>query len=137
MKIMKIFVLIVFIVLCICGCLDEKKESKKLDTKDLICVRNSDYTDFKYEEKVTVGFDENAVITEYEEKYAVIYPTNKEAKSYYNETKLNNSDINITLDDNQVIFSNIIFVDENNNYFGKTKKQIKKIYIEELFYECK
>ena len=137
MKNKMLYLLICFMILLIVGCSNEKKQDLKLDISDLICIRNSDYIDYEDTEIITFKFNKNAVITQYEEKSIITLQTKEDALKYYNETKQNNPNINVNLNDKDVEVSVIFLVDEKNNYYKKTKQEIKKIYTEELFYECK
>lgn len=106
-----------------------------LDTKDLVCSRENDYVDFVLEEKVIIRFDSKAKIKEYELQDVFKFDSSIAAKDYYELLNLDAN--NLELDKKNVIQKSVYSIKENMEYKGKTKEEIKKIYVEELFYTCR
>ncbi len=124
----KLFLFMILIILVSgCGEKEEKKEeAPKIDNSDLVCTGIlANYDEYRDKVVVTISFDENAVITQYEEKYVSDVYVDKESDE---SGKGYNS-----IED----YSQIIEVDKDNSYYGKTKQEMRDIYVNQLYYDCK
>jgi len=105
-----------------------------LDTSDLVCSRENDYFDFILEEKVIIKFDNKANIKEYE-VYEIFKFNSLEAANDYYEL-LSSDTNNLEIDEKNVIKKSVYNIEEYKEYSGKTKEEMKNIYVEKLFYIC-
>ena len=122
----KLFLFMILIVL-VSGCGEEKKkeETPKIDNSDLVCTGVlANYDEYRDKVIVTISFDENAVITQYEESHVSDVYLDEESDESGREYK--------TVED----FSQTITVDKNNNYYGNTKQKMREIYANKLHYDC-
>lgn len=110
-----------------------------LDTKDLVCeITIGDPTAGPQAKTIFIfKFDKQAIITSYNEKAVQYFLSNDEAKNEYNNIKSNNESANIELNENSIIYSIDYSLEVDKGYYGKSKKEIKKIFIDEYSYECK
>lgn len=114
-----------------------------LDTSDLVC--SFTYAGGEDQKIYVIKFNNRAIITEYEEKDISFFENEEEAKKNYNDLleyyNSNNIvkeyyDNNIKLIDNMVESSFYFKVKENDNKYGKTKKEIKNMFEVEYLYKC-
>ncbi len=122
---MKRLLLFMILIVLISGCgekEEQKEETPKIDNSDLVCtgiLANLD--DYRVRIVVTISFDEEAIITQRKE-------------TYFNDFYLDELDKEYNSVEN---YSQIIKSDENDIYYGKTKQEMKDIYVNELYYDCK
>lgn len=127
-----IILLIGFIFLIIKGILP----NPFLDTKDLVCKLENIPEYNGADVLLTFNFDKNTVFKGYSEEYIYKYETEEIATEIYEKLR-QNSNSEISIDGKTVKLSNYYKSEKDKGYYGKTKKQIKKIYVSELLYECK
>lgn len=125
-------IILVCLILLVCGCSSNKKEEVKVDNEDLTCVRENNFGTFIDVEKIVFKFDEVGKIANYIEIREFVYPSIEEAKDYYDKFKEYNK---LELDGTSVISKSEIVVTKENNYYNKTRKEMKNIYLNELFYD--
>ena len=108
-----------------------------LDTKDLVCIRDSSNPTIqdKIEEEKIFKFDNKAIITSYDEKMIYTFWLESTAKREYEYAKKVKTN-KVTLDNNVLTILRTYIMKENEGYYGKTKKEIRKIYEEDLGYDC-
>lgn len=104
---------------------------------DLVCFRDvsNSTIDMKEEAKFIFEFDDKGIIKSYKEERSFTFPTSEEAQEYY-AYLLEYSEFESKLDNNKVFSSTEYQIVENEGYYNKTKKQIKKHYEEEFKYLC-
>ena len=108
-----------------------------LDTSELVCVRTSNASGNSLEtELVTISFDKSAKIKILKEELLIEFDIVEEAQEYYDEFIMYLGEDTLFLEGNKVSSYSIVKIDKDNNYFDKTKEEMKKIYIKEYQYEC-
>jgi len=126
-----ILLIVVFIVLII----KEIIPNPFLDTKDLVCEGRIKTED--YEKKIVYKFDKKTIVEKYVEIIAIKLDSTEETKEKYNElSKTPDIDIKLDLENNSIVASKEYNIELNNGYYGKTKKEIVDIYVNQYNYIC-
>ena len=105
-----------------------------LDTKDLICRFDNFYPVGDVDVIMTFRFDKKAKIKSYTESYVYVIEDEEHLKQI--EEELISENEKFTIDGNELITYTDFYIKKDIGYYGKTKKEIKKIYSEEFFYTC-
>ena len=127
-----LLIIIVVIVLILLGIIP----NPFLDTSDLVCYETM-YEDETVKEvlKNTFEFDKFGYFTIFNSEYTVKYNNLELAQNNYKDL-IENENIDAIIDENVVIVKNQIKADEYKSFLGKKRKEIKKIYEHEFFYDC-
>lgn len=128
-----LLIIIIFVILIVVGIIP----NPFLDTKDLVCTRESDFVTRTRTEKITISFNSRGNIEKIVEEYIRKYQSNEEAKQFYNSIIEDASDdVAITIENNTVTETREQTTFENFGGYEKNKKGLTKFYTDELYYNC-
>ena len=111
--------------------------NSQLDTKDLFCHRINYVAEVIDGAEYVFSFDEEAKFSKYKLIYYTIYPSYEEAKEYYDNNKEIKDNMEFIEEENRINTIYIVSANESNELKDKTKEEIKQLYIDRYFYECK
>ena len=106
-----------------------------LDTSDLVCSRETKLPIYVEQEIIIVKFNKDATIKEYDEIYKIIYDDEEELNNYKDYLTSINVDYRYNESEKSIETKELIKITKENNYYNKTKKEIKNIFLDEIHYE--
>lgn len=126
---------IVLIIIYIILVLTKVLPNPFLDTKDLVCTRETKLPGYVEQEIVIIKFNKDATIKEYDEIYKIIYEDVKELNNYKDYLTSINVDYRYNEVEKSIETKELIKITQKNNYYKKTKKEMKNIFLNEIHYE--
>ena len=105
-----------------------------LDTKDLICSREIQFPGYVESEIIIIKFNKDATIKNYKEIYKITYENERELKSYKEYMDSIGKEYQYDENNKTISIEDFIKVNKNNGYYKKTKKEMKNMILNELYY---
>lgn len=105
-----------------------------LDTKDLICSRENKFPGYIESEIIIMEFNKDATIKNYKEIYKITYEDIEELKLYKESFDSLNKEYQYDENDKSISTEDFVQVDDINGYYKKTKKEMKNIMLNDLYY---
>lgn len=109
-----------------------------LDTRDLVCERVTDGEAIDEKKQYIFKFDKKSYLIEYNETTYLTFLKLEFAKEYYETSNAYIQNLELVENDNTVKFSfSHKNIKEDGLLSGKTKQEVKQLYIEKYYYNCK
>ena len=105
-----------------------------LDTKDLICSRENKFPGYIESEIIIMEFNKDATIKNYKEIYKITYEDIEELKLYKESFDSLNKEYQYDENDKSISTEDFVQVDDINGYYKKTKKEMKNIMLNDLYF---
>lgn len=105
-----------------------------LDTSDLVCSRETKLPGYTEAEIIVVEFNTDATIKSYKEIYKITYEDIEELKLYKKYMDSMNKEYKYDENNKTILNEKFIKVNKNNGYYKKTKKEMKNMMLNDLYY---
>ena len=105
-----------------------------LDTKDLMCSRETQLPGYIESEIIVIEFNKDATIKTYKEMYKITFENVEELKTYKEYLDSVNKKHKYDETDKSITIEDVTEINEENGYYKKTKKEMKNMILNELYY---
>ena len=130
-----VIILLVILVICYIALVITKVlPNPFLDTKDLMCSRETQLPGYVESEIIVMEFNKDATIKTYKEMYKITFENVEELKSYKKYLDSVNKKYKYDETDKSIAIEDIMKINKENGYYKKTKKEMKNIMLNELYY---
>ena len=105
-----------------------------LDTKDLMCSRETELPGYIESEIIVIEFNKDATIKTYKEMYKITFENVEELKTYKEYLDSVNKKHKYDETDKSITIEDVTEINEENGYYKKTKKEMKNMILNELYF---